>query len=172
MLYDKITKENCELVAGCKVDMDALEFWMIDDLRLLKKLADQYHMGWLHNVLGRITPLTLEKLDDYLMMSDLFVNTKEEANHVLDRFDSDLELFCSVAGVEVTKHMTAATVSDELEAHVALYMEIEKIFAKKFKLMELRDPVQQMTNAPMTGDYSNEFIKNFMDDKFNRIEAN
>ena len=51
-----------------------------------------------------------------------------KANHVLDRFDSDMELFCSVAGVTITKHMTAATVSEELEAHVALYMAIEKIF--------------------------------------------
>lgn len=170
-MYETITPENCEMIAGCKVDMDALEFWLGDDLRLLKKLSDQFHMGWLHNVLARITPLTIEKLDDYLMMADLFVTTKEAANHVLDRFDSDLELFCSVAGVQVTKHMTAATVSEELEAHVALYMEIEKVFARKFKMMELRDPIKQITNTPMDGAYVNDFIKNFMDERFNRLEA-
>ncbi|MCP4354309.1 MAG: hypothetical protein GY793_01505 [Proteobacteria bacterium] len=170
-MYDKITKDNCEVAAGCKVNMEAVGTWQIDDLRLLKRLSDQYHMGWLHNVLSRITPLTLGKLDEYVMMADLFVHTKEEANHVLDRFDSDLELFCSIAGVVVTKHMTASTVSEELEAHVALYMEIEKTFAKKFKLMELRDPIQQMTHTPISGDYSNEFIKNFMDDKFSRLTS-
>lgn len=171
-MYEALTKENCELVLGCKINFEALDFWCVEDIHSLQKLADQYQMGWLHNVMSRITPLTLEKVDDYLMMADVFVTTRDEANHVLDRFDSDLELFCSVAGVNVTKHMTAANVSEELESHVALYMEIEKIFAQKFKLMELRDPIQQITNSPMTSEYSNEFIKNFMDVKFNRTEIN
>ena len=168
MIEQQVTQKVCDMVAGCKVDMVSLEEWGIDDLHLLKKLADQYHMGWLHNVMARITPLTLEKADDYLIMADLFVTTKDEANHVLDRFDSDMELFCSVAGVTITKHMTAATVSEELESHVALYMAIEKIFANKFKFLELRDPIKQITNTPITEEYSNEFIKNFMDVRFNR----
>ncbi|HAG53448.1 MAG TPA: hypothetical protein DCL21_06655 [Alphaproteobacteria bacterium] len=169
MIEQEVTQKVCNMIAGCTVDMDALDDWGIDDLHILKKISDQYHMGWLHNVMARITPLTLDRLDEYLLMADLFVSTKEEASHVLDRFDSDLELFCSVAGVKVTKHMTAATVSEELEAHVSLYMEIEKIFANKFKFMELRDPIKQITNTPITEEYSNEFIKNFMDVKFNRV---
>lgn len=168
MIEQEVTQKVCDMIAGCKVDMQALEDWRLDDLNRVKKLADQYHMGWLHNIMARITPLTLEKVDDFLIMADVFVNTKEEASHVLDRFDSDIELFCSVAGVKVTKHMTAATVSDELEAHVALYMAIEKIFANKFKLMELRDPIKQITHTPITQEYSNEFIRNFMDVRFNR----
>lgn len=171
-MYEVLSKNDCEKIVGCQINEEALEFWCIEDIRSLQKLADQYQRGWLHNVMSRITPLTMGKMDDYLMMADLFITTKDEANHLLDRFDSDLELFCSVAGVHVTKHMTAASVSEELEAHVSLYMEIEKIFAKKFKLMELRDPVQQLTDSPMTQEYSNEFIKNFMDIKFNRTEIN
>lgn len=169
MVEQEVTQKVCDMVAGCKVDMDALDDWGVEDLHFLKKLADQYHMGWLHNVMARITPLTLDRMDEYLLMADLFITNKEDANHVLDRFDSDLELFCSVAGVKVTKHMTAATVSEELESHVALYMAVEKIFAGKFKFMELRDPVKQITNTPITQEYSNDFIKNFMDVKFNRV---
>tara|TARA_Y100001960_G_scaffold210572_1_gene219773 strand:- start:536 stop:1048 length:513 start_codon:yes stop_codon:yes gene_type:complete len=169
MREEQVTKKVCDAVAGCAVDMTALDEWGIDDLHFVKKLSDQFHMGWLHNVMARITPLTIDKADDYLIMADLFISTKEEANHVLDRFDSDIELFCSVAGVEVTKHMTASTVSEELEAHVALYMAVEKIFANKFRFMELRDPIKQITHQPITEEYSNEFIKNFMDDKFNRV---
>lgn len=169
MIEQQVTQKVCDMIAGRTVDMQALEEWKLNDLHFLKKLADQYNSGWLHNVMARITPLTIDKADDYLLMADLFVTTKQEANHVLDRFDSDIELFCSVAGVEVTKHMTAATVSEELEAHVALYMAIEKIFANKFKFMDLRDPIKQITNTPITAEYSNEFIRNFMDTRFNRI---
>lgn len=169
MREEQVTKKVCDMVAGCPVDMQALDDWEINDLHYVKKVADQYNMGWLHNIMARITPLTMEKADDYLIMADLFVSTKDEANHILDRFDSDLELFCSVAGVTITKHMTASTASEELEAHVALYMAVEKIFAAKFKFMELRDPVKQITNTPITPEYSNEFIKNFMDVRFNRV---
>jgi hypothetical protein len=169
MQEEQITQKVCDMIAGCPVDVKAAEEWQIDDLHTIKKLAEQYHMGWLHNIMSRITPLTMEKADDYLIMADLFITTKQEANHVLDRFDSDLELFCSIAGVNITKHMTALTVSEELEAHVALYMAVEKIFANKFKFMELRDPIKQITNTPITHEYSNDFIKNFMDVRFNRV---
>ena len=164
---EKLTQKLCDLAAGCKVDVGAMQAWGVSDLNVLRKLSEQYHMGWLHNVLARITPLTLDRVDDYLVMADLFVSSSEESNHILDRFDSDLELFCSVAGIHITKHMTAETISEELRSHVGLYIEVEKVFVSKFNI-DPRDPIKQITNAPMSQEYSNEFIKKFVDTKFNR----
>lgn len=165
---DKLTQKVCDMAAGCAVDIEAMEAWGVDDLHVLRRLSEQYHMGWLHNVLARITPLTLDRIDDYLVMADLFVSDKEEAEHILDRFDSDLELFCSVAGIQITKHMTSQNISEELKSHVELYIEVEKIFASKFRFIDLRDPIAQLTSATMSQEHSNEFIKNFMDTRFKR----
>ena len=131
------------------------------------KLEEAYQAGWLHNVLSRITPLTMRRRQDYIVMADLFIENDEAAEHVLDRFDSDLELFCSVADITVTKHMTSANVSDELRAHVDLYNEIAEIFYNKFDI-EKRDPVQNLTLSPIMNESTNPFIKEFMDDRFNR----
>lgn len=154
--------------AGCYVDGDAARRRDID-MPQVRKLADAYRMGWLHNVLSRITPLTLQRRDDYIAMADLFIETPENAEHVLDRFDADLELFCSVAEIQVTPHMSKETVSDELKAHVSLYEEIAQVFHDKFGT-ELRDPIQSLTDSPIMSEHSNPFIKEFMDTRFKRSD--
>lgn len=154
--------------AGCYVDAKAARRLEIDMPRL-RKLADAYRMGWLHNVLSRITPLTLQRRDDYIAMADLFVDSAESAEHVMDRFDADLELFCSVAEIQVTPHMTRDTVSEELKAHVGLYDEISAVFEEKFSI-EGRDPIKSLTDSPIMSEHSNPFIKEFMDTHFKRTE--
>jgi hypothetical protein len=102
-----------------------------------------------------------------MAMADIFITKPEDAEHLLDRFDADLELFCSVAGISVTEHMTVATVSDELRAHVQLYVDVAKLLAKKFDI-EQRDPIQSLVESPIMMDATNPFIKEFMDERFDR----
>lgn len=156
-----------QLSAGCWVDTDAARRLDVD-LPTLRKLGEAFRMGWLHNVLSRITPLTIQRRDDYMHMAELFVENAESANHVLDRFDADLELFCSVADIQVTKHMTAENVSQELRAHVDLYMAVQEVFLRKFADLEKRDPIRNLTTSPIMNEFSNPFIKEFMDNRFNR----
>ena len=152
--------------AGGYVDVKAVEKLSIT-MPELRKLADSYRMGWLHNVLSRITPLTLQRRDDYVAMADLFIDSAESAEHVMDRFDADLELFCSVAEIQVTPRMTKHNVSEELQAHIDLYNEVFAVFSRKFNLEE-RDPIQALTESPIMCEHSNPFIKEFMDNRFRR----
>lgn len=155
-----------QLSAGCYVDVEAVKRRDIE-LPTVRKLAEWFRSGWLHNVLSRITPLTMQRMDDYVVMADLFVEDAEMANHVLDRFDADLELFCSVADIQVTEHMTAANVSDELKAHVSLYTAVSTLFERKFNI-EKRDPIVSLTQSPIMNEASNPFIKEYMDTRFKR----
>ncbi len=148
------------------IDTKAIERWNLNPT-MLKKLGEAYRMGWLHNVMSRITPLTLQRRDDYLAMSDIFIQDPETAMHVLDRFDADLELFCSVAEIHVTEHMNMSNVSPELSAHAELYQEIQDIFVGKFDI-EARDPIEMLSLSPITDEFSNPFIKEFIDEKFDR----
>lgn len=162
-----LTQRFCDLSAGCEVDSQAVERWQAN-LPTLRKLGEAYRMGWLHNVLSRITPLTMQRREDYLMIADLFVLNSDEAEHILNRFDADLELFCSMAEIVVTPHMTAANVSDELRAHVNLYMNIQEIFCRKFPALKACDPLHKLANTPIMSENVNPFVKEFIDNKFGR----
>lgn len=153
-----------QAAAGCYLDIESAKKRDLD-LPELRRLGEWYRMGWLHNVLSRITPLTMQRMDDYVTMADLFVEDASSASHVLDRFDADLELFCSVADINVTKHMTAQTVSTELKAHVALYNAVAEVFYAKFDI-EKRDPIYNLTLAPIMNEQSNPFVKEFMENHF------
>lgn len=147
-------------------DTQAIEKRQLDALTV-SRLKESYDSGWLHNVLGRITPLTLRRREDYMAMADIFVTSTEQAEHLLDRFDGDLELFCSVAEITVTQHMTLDNVSEELRAHVDLYMDVARLMHKKWGI-ELRNPIQQLIESPIMLEATNPFIKDFMDQKFSR----
>ena len=162
-----LTQRFCDLSAGCEVDSQAVERWNAN-LPTLRKLGEAYRMGWLHNVLSRITPLTMQRKEDYLMIADLFVLNSDEAERILDRFDSDLELFCSMAEIVVTPHMNANNMSDEIRAHVNLYLDIQDILCKKFTDVQRRDPLHNLANSPIMSENSNPFIKDFIDQKFGR----
>ena len=147
-------------------DVTAVERRKMDGVAL-SRLKESYDSGWLHNVLGRITPLTLRRRDDYMCMADVFITSSDQANHLLDRFDADLELFCSVAEITVTKHMTVKNVSEELRSHVDLYTDVATLLSKKWGI-EKRDPIQQLVDSPIMLEATNPFIKEFVDQKFNR----
>ena len=149
-----------------RIDQQAVERRGLSD-SAVAKLEDAYNSGWLHNVLSRITPLTLRRRDDYLAMADIFVESSEQAEHVLDRFDSDIELFCTVAEIHVTKHMTSENVSEELRSHVELYGDVAALLSKKFGI-EKRDPIQSLTQSPFMMEETNPFIKEFIDERFGR----
>jgi hypothetical protein len=156
----------CRLSAGGDVDNGAVERWGVD-LAYLKKLGEAYRMGWLHNVLSRITPLTMRKRDDYLMMADIFVLDEDAAENILDRFDSDLELFCSMAQIQITEHMTMDSVSEELRCHIDLYTDVANILCEKFAL-EARDPIAMLTSSTNMLEDENDFILDFVDTHFKR----
>lgn len=146
--------------------MVAIERRNLDEVAV-NKLTEAVEAGWLHNVLSRITPLTMRRRDDYIAMADIFITTSTEAESLLDRFDADIELFCSMAEISVTKHMTVHNVSDELKAHVDLYCEVAELMTKKFGI-ELRDPIQMLIESPIMLEATNPFIKEFMDERFER----
>lgn len=147
-------------------DLVAIERRNLSDAAV-KKLEESCNAGWLHNVLSRITPLTMRRRDDYITMADIFITTPEESNSLLDRFDADIELFCSMAEISVTKHMTRHTVSEELKAHVDLYCDISEILTRKFGI-DLRDPILMLVESPIMLEATNPFIKEFMDERFER----
>ncbi len=164
MLNSKSLAESClGVFSGCDVDYDAIKNSGLD-APTLRRMAEAYRSGWLNNVMGRITPLTVSRQGEYLTMADIFIDTPDYAQHLLDKYQADIELFCHSAGIIITEHMTAETVSDELQAHVNLYNAVSSIFEKKFNT-EYVDPVQEMATAPLD-DMCNPFIRDFMDEKF------
>lgn len=147
-------------------DLIAIERRNLDGAAVTR-LENACDAGWLHNVLSRITPLTLRRRDDYIAMADIFITNSDQAEALLDRFDADLELFCSMAEISITKHMSIENVSDELKSHVELYMDICSMLSHKFGIVK-RDPIQMLTDSPIMSEATNPFIKEFMDDRFER----
>lgn len=137
------------------------------DTTAVARLRNSCDAGWLHNVLSRITPLTLRRRDDYIAMADIFITKPAEAESLLDRFDADLELFCSMAEISITKHMSVENVSDELKAHIELYVDIASLLAHKFGIVK-RNPIQMLIESPIMMEATNPFIKEFMDERFER----
>ncbi len=162
--------ERClELAAlGYDVDCAAAAKWGLD-LATLKRLAEAYRMGWLHNVMSRITPLTVRRQEDYVVMADLFILSEEEAAQLLSKFQTDMELFCQMAGIQITEHMTKDGVSPELKAHVALYDAIANLLAVKYGILAA-DPIQEMALAPLDcaldSHDGNPFVRQFLDERF------
>lgn len=154
----------CFLAAGCSVDQKAIKRWNVD-LAALKKLGEAYRMGWLHNVMSRITPLTMRRREDYLAMADIFIEDAAAAELLLDRFEADMELFCSMAGIRITNHMTMQNISPELQAHVALYKDINDILTGKFNIVE-RDPIAILAEGPFANEATNPFVREFLDSHF------
>ncbi len=159
-----LAKRCVDLSAGCYVDSAAMDKHAVD-LTQLRYLAKAYRAGWLTNVMSRITPLTMRKQKDYVLMADLFVETQEQAQALLNKFIDDMELFCSIAGIELTEHMNMNNASIEIQAHVTLYMNIASCFQEKFGL-ELVDPVQQMTQQPILMSERNLFVQKFVAREF------
>lgn len=166
MSKDNLSDKLSGFAAGCAVDMDAAGRWGLD-LATMRKLGEAYRAGWLHNVMARITPLTMRKREDYLAMADIFVDTKETAQNMLDHFANDMEMFCRNAGIVVTEHMNSENVSPELRAHVDLFMDISRIFNGKFGVPVI-DPIEDLAIDQALTEHESEdpFIAEFVKKHF------
>lgn len=154
-----LAQRSTTLAAGRKVDELALRQWSID-LVTLRKLGEAYRLGWLHNVMARITPITLRRRDDYVIMADLFVESAEDAEGLLNKLLADLELFCSFAGITPTEFMTRERVSPELSAHVQLFTDIQTLLCEKFNI-PMRDPIHTIARTPIEAK-ADPFVRDFL----------
>lgn len=155
----------CFLAAGCCVDQAAMKRWNTD-LATLKKMGEAYRAGWLHNVMSRITPLTMVNQDDYIAIADLFVETAEDAEEVLNRFDQGIEHYCQCAEIEVYPTASMLTVTPKIRAHIHLYAAINQLFAQKFGVA-MRNPilVAAHANSGEEADF-NPYIKEYVEGYF------
>lgn len=155
-----LAKRLCTVAAGCAVDGDVVRRRRID-LAALRKLGEAYRAGWLHNVMGRITPLTLRQSSDYEVMADLFVMTAEDAQRLLERYLQDLEIFCASVGIVSPK-------APEVEAHINLYQSIGKIFSRKFDLDVAAPEISGTAVLAAEEVEMNPFLKEFVTTKFGK----
>lgn len=119
------------VAAGTVVDGCAYQAWGSRlNMMKLKALGNAYRAGWLHNVMGRITPLTVRDQTDYVMMADLFVLTAESAEMMLRKMSRDLTAFATVSGV-MFEH---GQVPPKLAQHVAMYRAVAAKLEEKFGL--------------------------------------
>ena len=152
----------CLLAAGCCVDPEAVRRRELD-LPKIRRLGEAYRLGWLHNVMSRITPITLRDREDYVAMADLFVEDVIAADHLLDRFEADLATFCAQAGISAHN----GKVPPELRAHVGLFASVNDVFTKKYS-MEPRDPLANIDIPTATEDELNPYMADFVEAKFGK----
>lgn len=135
--YTSLVQRSLDLAAGTRVNAEAYAEWGIN-LAKLQKLGKCYREGWLHNVLGRITPITTGEMDNYCMMADLFVMNKSDAQYLCAVLNRSLNTFAVAAGV----NMTLKVVPIQIENHVRLYQALAA---------RLEDRFQFVAPAPFTG---------------------
>lgn len=128
VIYTSLVQRSLDLAAGTRTNADAYEDWGVN-LAKLKSLGSCYRNGWLHNVLSRITPITLHEMDDYVMMADLFITSKPEAQQLLQSLSRGLSGFAAVAGLQAGGNV----VPIQLTNHVALYNRIAGTLAERFQ---------------------------------------
>jgi hypothetical protein len=159
-LYTSLLQRNLDLAAGTPVDPNAYQAWGIN-LSKLHKLGQCYREGWLHNVLGRITPITTQEMDDYRMMADLFITTSSDARYLCAVLNRSLSTFAVVAGVNAT----AKVVPIQLENHVKLYRDIAAGLQVRFAF---RAPEPFTASATISREVQNRipYIRDFMTQRF------
>jgi hypothetical protein len=126
-IYTSLVARSLDLAAGQRTNAQAYDDWNIN-LAKLQKLGKCFREGWLHNVLTRITPITLREMDDYLMMADLFINNKSDAQDLCAVLSRSLSAFATVAGFPAS----AKVVPIQLTNHVALYRQIAARLEERF----------------------------------------
>lgn len=126
-VYTSLVSRSLDLAAGLRTNPEAYEQWGIN-LAKLQRLGKCYREGWLHNVLNRITPITTRELDDYIMMADLFINTKTDAQYLCTVLSRSLSAFATVAGFAAS----AKVVPIQMNNHVELYTRIATSLEDRF----------------------------------------
>lgn len=97
-MVTNLIQRSLELAAGTQVNLAAYEDHQLN-LAKVQCLGKAYRQGWLHNVLRRITPLTARQTEDYVLMAELFITTKAQAELLLQTLSQSLTEFATVAGV-------------------------------------------------------------------------
>lgn len=129
-VYTSLVARSLDLAAGVRTDLAAYDEWGIN-LAKLQRLGKCYREGWLHNVLTRITPITMGEFDDYLMMADLFIQSKSEAQYLCGVMSRNLSAFATVAGIPATSKV----VPIQLTNHVELYKQVAARLSERFNFM-------------------------------------
>lgn len=159
MSYNSLVERSLDLAAGTRVDLAAYESWGIN-LAKLQSLGRCYRQGWLHNVLRRITPLTLRELDDYVMMADLFIANAADAKLMLGAMSQDLSKFAIAAGINAGN----TQLPPQIQNHLTLYNKLAGLLAEKFS-MEAPAPFASATfDAEAQRDMP--FVRNFLKQHF------
>ncbi|PZP39290.1 MAG: hypothetical protein DI585_04570 [Pseudomonas fluorescens] len=127
VVYTSLVSRSLDLAAGTRTNVESYDKWGIN-LAKLQKLGKCYREGWLHNVLTRITPITSNESNDYLMMADLFVNNKSDAQYLCGVLSRSLSAFATVAGVS----SGSKVVPIQLNNHVELYNRIASSLEERF----------------------------------------
>jgi hypothetical protein len=154
-LYTNLVERSLDLAAGTKVNPDAYEAAGIN-LAKLQAVGKAFRTGWLHNVLQRITPITAREVDDYLLMADLFINSKAEAQHLLQGMSRDLSMFATAAGVTVAHNV----IPFQLKPHTALYHTMAERLTTKYNFIAPQPFASTVFDAKAQAQIP--FIRNFM----------
>lgn len=158
-VYTSLVSRSLDLAAGTRTSVKAYDAWGIN-LAKLQKLGKCYREGWLHNVLTRITPITTREMDDYLMMADLFIANKSDAQYLCSVLSRSLSAFATIAGFTAT----AKVVPIQLENHVKLYRQIAEILEERFAFKAPAPFASTTINREMQAQIP--FIRNFINQHF------
>lgn len=158
-VYTSLVARSLDLAAGTRTSVQAYDDWGIN-LAKLQKLGKCFREGWLHNVLTRITPITLREMDDYMMMSDLFISSKSDAQYLCSVLSRSLSAFATVAGVQATSKV----VPIQLTNHVALYAQIARNLEERFDFKAPAPFASTTISREMQAQIP--FIRNFMTQHF------
>lgn len=148
-----------EIAAQTGVDLSAYsqhQSWL--NLAKVRQLGEAYRNGWLHNLMGRITPITARDANDYVLMADLFVLNKEDAQELMQSMSEDLTRFATEAGINPTNPDAAEY--RWLNAHLNLYTKIGGVLSHKFG-MGVPKPFTSAT-IQVNGVPNNIFIRDFL----------
>lgn len=161
-MYNNLIERSLDLAAGTTVDAEAYGRWPLN-LSKLQSLGKGYRQGWLQNVFQRITPLTVRERDDYLMMADLFILTRMQAEVLLLAFGQDITRFATKAGVSLHEN------TPELQGHVGMYHAIGQVLVNKFGLT-VPPPFRSVTmNGVAEEDRG--FIQTYLNKAFERDDT-
>ena len=158
-VYTSLVARSLDLAAGTRTNIAAYEEWGIN-LAKLQRLGKCYREGWLHNVLSRITPITLNEMDDYVMMADLFISNKSDAQYLCSILSRSLSAFATIAGVPASSKV----VPIQLANHVELYKQIAATLEERFNFTAPAPFASTTINREMQAQIP--FIRSFLNQHF------
>ncbi len=158
-VYTCMVQRSLDLAAGVHVNKESFTQWGIN-LAKLQKLGAAFREGWLHNVLTRITPITNAEMDDYVMMAELFITSKSQAQYLCRNMSRSLSAFATIAGVSPS----AKVVPIQLTNHVKLYNRIATSLGTRFAFQAPAPFASTTISREMQAQIP--FIRGFLKERF------